>query len=688
MRRTLGEGIESQIGSTDYLLSGATGILAAYSAGMGVASPAIGYFFALGIAAGTITSMVFQKPLSTGAFRFDGWLYAILALVSAFFSAELNALLPDDGFARQLMVAGILCWMLLLGSFAMWSDSTLLFQAVPSIALFGLVGCWDTYSGSTFLFFLFLLCVATLFARAHRRTMLARAAMSGFATLDIGARFSLSRASQQLRDGPWRWMAGPEWGLASAALIVVVSLVGAPILRSSVQPISGFVQIQVPQNRTILPASAPASEQESVRIGQGPNALSEATVLYARLDKPRYLRTMTYDVYDGRGWARRRNDMDPSNFWRLGASRAEMVPTYAHNAIDRPREYRFRIELVQPLDSLPIPAELRSLLVDRSKFRPRADGTVAIVDRGVREAQGTSVEPGDGVEPPRNVPDALADDLIFAADTAGIDPRVRQIAEEAIGNATGDWDKAQALKRLIEQRCRYNLASRAIPADRDPVAAFLTETQEGYCDLFASSMTLLARSAGIPARYVIGYYPVTGKKDDNERYIVRQADYHAWAELFFSGHGWVVFDATEGAAQVEGAGRGDQVDNRPWYQRDWAVQALNVAIALAFVGAGFLAFRIWGRKFVPATLHPRDDVRRLYRRFAQALRKETGVVRLLGQTPTEYLEGLQGRLGPRFPAAAEVNAGLESALYGPNEPTAETLAELKRVVQRFQSRKA
>ncbi|MCW5942124.1 MAG: DUF4129 domain-containing protein [Fimbriimonadaceae bacterium] len=687
MRRARGEAIESQIGSTDYLLSGATGVLAAYSAGMGVSSPAIGYFFSLGIAAGTITSMVFQKPLSTGSFRFDGWLYAVLALVSAFFAPELNALLPDDGFARQLMVAGILCWMLLLGSFTMWSDSTLLFQAVPSIALFGLVGCWDTYSGSTFLFFLFLLCVATLFARAHRRTMLARAAESGFATLDIGARFSLSRASQQLRDGPWRWMAGPEWGLASAAAIVVVSLIGAPILRSSVQPFSGFVQIQVPQTRTILPASTAAAEQDSVRIGQGPNTLSEATVLYALLDRPRYLRTLTYDVYDGRGWSRRRNELDPSNFWRLGASRAEMVPTYAHNAIAQPREFRFRIEMVQPLDSLPVPGEVRYLLVDRSKFRPRSDGTVAIVDRNAREAQGVSIEPAEGGEP-RSVPDALADDLIFAADTGGIDPSVRRFAETAIGTANTDWEKAQALKRAIEQRCRYNLASKAIPADQDPVATFLTETNEGYCDLFASSMVLLARSAGIPARYAIGYYPVSGKKDDAERFIVRQADYHAWAELFFSGYGWVVFDATEGAAQAEGAGRGDQVDNRPWYQKDWAVQLLNVTIVLALIGAGCLAFRIWGKKVLPAALHPREDVRRLYRRFAQTLRKETGVVRMLGQTPTEYLEGLRAKLGDRYAAAWELNEALVLALFGPREPTPETLAELRRDVQRYRSRKA
>lgn len=688
MKARAAEPIESQITTADYLLSGFAAALAAYSAGMGVSSPGIGWFFVFGIVIGTIASMLLHRPLAAGAGRADGWLYAVLAIVAIASTNELNALLPDDGFSRPLLIANALCWMMLLGSFSLWSDSTLLFQAVPSIALFGLVGCWDTYSNSTILFFVFLLCVATLFARAHRRVMLARAAASGFAGLDMQRHElagNLGKANQRLKEGPWRWMAGPEWGLASAAVIIVLSLLGAPVIQSSVKDISGFVRIQVPQSRA-LPGNplGLASESDSVRVGQGPTSLSQTPVLTAELSVPMYLRTQTYNVYNGRGWTRRSSAADAGDQWEGQSGDRFEVPVQGFQQRARRLNSRiedFRISLLTPLDSLPVPGEVIGLDVERSKFRPRSDGTVGILNRNepVRDVAGRALI-AQGT--PTKVPDAPPSGLTPSYETAGIDPQVRALAQDVAADAETDYEKAMAVKREIERRVRYNLKAPAVPADRDPVATVLFDTQEGYCDLFASAMVQMARSVGIPARYVIGYYPTTGQRDEQGRYVVLQADYHAWAELFFEGHGWVVFDATEGATQVEGAGRGEAVDNRPWHEQLWA-SAIFVLAGLAVVGGiGRVLWFKYGAKLLPPP-KPREEIRRLYRGFVRSIRDATDVPKRLSQTPSEYLEVVRPKLGERFASAQSLNRELERALYGRDEPTPDAVAQWRESLRRW-----
>jgi transglutaminase-like putative cysteine protease len=73
----------------------------------------------------------------------------------------------------------------------------------------------------------------------------------------------------------------------------------------------------------------------------------------------------------------------------------------------------------------------------------------------------------------------------------------------------------------------------------------------GHCEYFATAMVILARAAGIPARYVTGY--LQGERNRfSRRFVVRQSDAHAWAEVYFPGAGWVTFDATPAAGRGTG----------------------------------------------------------------------------------------------------------------------------------------
>jgi hypothetical protein len=74
----------------------------------------------------------------------------------------------------------------------------------------------------------------------------------------------------------------------------------------------------------------------------------------------------------------------------------------------------------------------------------------------------------------------------------------------------------------------------------DPILRFL-KSKTGYCVQFASTMVMMARAKGIPARMALGFLP--GSQDDG-LFTVRSSDAHAWPELYFAGAGWLRFEPT------------------------------------------------------------------------------------------------------------------------------------------------
>ncbi len=73
---------------------------------------------------------------------------------------------------------------------------------------------------------------------------------------------------------------------------------------------------------------------------------------------------------------------------------------------------------------------------------------------------------------------------------------------------------------------------------------FLFERRQGFCEHYAAAFATLMRIAGIPSRIVIGYHG--GEFNTLGKYvIVRQADAHAWCEVWLKRVGWVRVDPTD-----------------------------------------------------------------------------------------------------------------------------------------------
>ena len=68
--------------------------------------------------------------------------------------------------------------------------------------------------------------------------------------------------------------------------------------------------------------------------------------------------------------------------------------------------------------------------------------------------------------------------------------------------------------------------------------------RQGYCEFYASTMAVLLRSAGIPARIAYGFLP--GERGANGVEVVGAWLAHWWVEVYFPDVGWIEFDPTGG----------------------------------------------------------------------------------------------------------------------------------------------
>ena len=125
--------------------------------------------------------------------------------------------------------------------------------------------------------------------------------------------------------------------------------------------------------------------------------------------------------------------------------------------------------------------------------------------------------------------------------------RVLDLSEDITKDINGDYNKVKAIEKYLKDNFKYTLTPPATPHNRDFVDYFLFDLKEGYCTYFASSITVMARSIGIPARYVEGF-KVSNKVGDE--YLVYSNNGHAWTEIYIEGQGWMVFEATPGFGNI------------------------------------------------------------------------------------------------------------------------------------------
>lgn len=260
----------------------------------------------------------------------------------------------------------------------------------------------------------------------------------------------------------------------------------------------------------------------------------------------------------------------------------------------------------------------------------------------------------------------------------------------------------------------YTLTPGDPPEEEDFVAFFL-EDGRGYCVYFASAMTVLARCAGLPARYVTGFaLHQQANRLSDQAYVATRLSAHAWTEIYIHGLGWLTFDPSGTLARPyygqaekelapehtplpmplpdettsqEAQGLLEQTAQKKPWRLLWIPLGL-LLLALLPIVASFRARSGSGRRtktFKRRYPDPADRLMRLFNRSVQRL-SWLGFEPMASETLHEYLDRVQGvqRLGglkeawlpvihwlygEELPSEAELerlwalNVSLEEALY-------------------------
>ncbi|HEY8180198.1 MAG TPA: transglutaminaseTgpA domain-containing protein, partial [Candidatus Limnocylindria bacterium] len=310
---------------------------------------------------------------------------------------------------------------------------------------------------------------------------------------------------------------------------------------------------------------------------------SDEPVLTVASNQALYLRAVTYDVYNGHGWAQtpgreRQLQSEEQTFPDASPEKPSVGAAFQNETIE--------VQIQRPtgryLYSAGYPIKTYApVVVVESGGQPvlGALKATAPVDPGRSYSMTVALSQATKAQLRAAGSDYPAAIASFYLGTDGVTERTRQLAEQvaAAANASTPYDRADALARFLQGDESFEYRTTApLPADpnQDLVDFFLFDPQNGrvgFCEHYASAMVVMARTLGIPARLAVGYAPgdrvqvpdAPPETPVSPLWQVRQKNAHAWAELYFPGYGWQAFEATKsirainrlnGAGQPTGSG--------------------------------------------------------------------------------------------------------------------------------------
>ncbi len=121
------------------------------------------------------------------------------------------------------------------------------------------------------------------------------------------------------------------------------------------------------------------------------------------------------------------------------------------------------------------------------------------------------------------------------------------LAEVRAFGARNPYDIAASIVRILQDPAKFTYSTdiRGVDCAGVSVVECFAIAKGGYCEYYASTMAVLLRELGIPARFVEGYLPGSRAEGSNTVNITNNQA-HAWVEVYFPRYGWVTFDPTGG----------------------------------------------------------------------------------------------------------------------------------------------
>lgn len=312
--------------------------------------------------------------------------------------------------------------------------------------------------------------------------------------------------------------------------VLAAVLAVAVLASATVSAVPGSGSPLVPPSAT-APGGSLVVAGERVGVG-GSISLSPKVQFVVEADEEAYWRAGVYDRFTGQGWVR------------------TSAPS-ADSGYDRPpgptKRVRQRVTAKRSLGVMPAaaaPIDVSGEDYELTAFgNPQPSGSL-----GEGESYSVVSAVSDATVPTlqragTKYPDDITSRYLQLPESTS--KRVGALTANITSGAETPYQKANAIESWLETHKSYSLS---VPRpDGNIVNQFLFEQTKGYCVYYASAMTTMLRTQGIPARYVVGYTP--GQQVSDDEWVVRGVDSHAWVEVYFPDVGWVRFDPTPGSVR-------------------------------------------------------------------------------------------------------------------------------------------
>lgn len=262
-------------------------------------------------------------------------------------------------------------------------------------------------------------------------------------------------------------------------------------------------------------------------------------------------------------------------------------------------------------------------------------------------------------------------------------------------------DAVSAVRRFFGERFRYSLYL-GDRAGGKSLRDFLLESRSGHCEYFATATTLLLRSLGVPARYVVGY-SVQEFGEIDKLYVVRRRHAHAWTQAYVDG-AWVDVDTTPAIwaeAESRAAGPFTPIYDRIswlWAQfSEWRTRESEYTGSWLLAGALLVCVWLYWRLFRRSRARKSPEPTRAAAESARTSAyfhverglARAGYARRPGETPRAWL----GRLGSdRCPYATDTLSALVDLhyryAYQPDADQPALQTEMRDLVERWRAETA
>ncbi len=361
-----------------------------------------------------------------------------------------------------------------------------------------------------------------------------------------------------------RWLTWGRRQLGPAALLFVAMVVVAGGVGNLLYRVSPNLFPQIPVGASSW-MSDMSTEGRGIRfgdefvVGNGSLQLSERVVFTVKADYPSLWRARAYHTYDGHSW---RGSQYNQRFLHATAKEAYVIPGATTLQGVRNRQRYHIVEVTgaaiygaahpQNLRITDTPTPMHPPWQTTDQRRPVLP---IMTDALGNISAALPLLPGTEYEVVSVMPDFTPMQLSAAAADypewlrrqyieqvpLPCQAQLTDLVQQITAGASSPYDKVRAIMSYLSENYLYTTKASPVPKNRDAAVHLLLHSRRGACDLFATAMVVMCRMADIPARMITGFAP--GEYDSEEQaYVVRGTDAHAWVEVYFPGWGWVPFN--------------------------------------------------------------------------------------------------------------------------------------------------